>query len=52
MFIAEFNNSLMREPDILVGFTKDFYVEPVSYSEGNDLEHDHATSFLSTKENY
>ncbi len=44
MFIAEFNNSLMREPDILVGFTKDFYVEPVSYSEGNDAEHNHATS--------
>jgi cytochrome c-type biogenesis protein CcmF len=38
MFIAEFNNSLMREPDILVGFTKDFYVEPVSYSEGNENE--------------
>ena len=36
MFIADFNNSLMREPDILVGFTKDFYVEPVSYSEGNE----------------
>ncbi len=35
MYIAEFNNSLMREPDILVGFTKDFYIEPVSYSEGN-----------------
>lgn len=38
MFIADFNNSLMREPDILVGFTKDFYVEPVSYSEGDENE--------------
>ncbi len=38
MFIAEFNNSLMREPDILVGFTKDFYIEPVSYSEGNESQ--------------
>ncbi|MEW6702934.1 MAG: cytochrome c-type biogenesis CcmF C-terminal domain-containing protein, partial [Bacteroidota bacterium] len=36
MFISEFNNSLMREPDILVGITKDFYIEPVSYSEGNE----------------
>jgi cytochrome c-type biogenesis protein CcmF len=36
MFIAEFNNSLMREPDILVGLTKDFYIEPISYSEGNE----------------
>ncbi len=35
MFIAEFNNSLMREPDILKGLTKDFYIEPVSYDEGN-----------------
>lgn len=42
MFMSEFNNSLMREPDILVGFTKDFYVEPVSYSEGED--HDHVSS--------
>jgi cytochrome c-type biogenesis protein CcmF len=38
MFIADFNNSLMREPGILVGFTKDFYVEPVSYSEGDENE--------------
>ena len=35
MFIADFNNSLMREPDILVGFTKDFYVAPVSYDDGS-----------------
>lgn len=35
MFVAEFNNSLMREPDILVGFTKDFYISPVSYDEGS-----------------
>lgn len=33
MYIAEFNNSLMRQPDILVGFTKDFYVAPISYDE-------------------
>ncbi len=36
MFISEFNNSLMREPDILVGFTKDFYVAPLSYSDGTE----------------
>ncbi len=35
MYIAEFNNSLMREPDILNLITKDFYVEPVNYDEGN-----------------
>jgi cytochrome c-type biogenesis protein CcmF len=36
MFIADFNNSLMREPDILVGLTKDFYVAPVSYSDSQE----------------
>ncbi|MCX7798448.1 MAG: cytochrome c biogenesis protein CcsA [Melioribacter sp.] len=33
MYIAEFNNSLMREPDILEGFSKDFYIAPISYDE-------------------
>lgn len=35
MYIAEFNNSLMREPDILEGITKDFYVAPIAYDETN-----------------
>ncbi len=35
MFISEFNNSLTREPAILMGFSKDFYIEPVSWEEGN-----------------
>ncbi len=35
MYIAEFNNSLMREPDILEGLTKDFYVAPIAYDETN-----------------
>jgi cytochrome c-type biogenesis protein CcmF len=34
MFFSQFSNSLMREPDILAGFTKDFFIEPVSYDEG------------------
>ncbi len=34
MYIAEFNNSLMREPDILNYFTRDLYIEPKSYDEG------------------
>lgn len=38
MFISDFNNSLMREPDILVGFTKDYYIEPVSYEDGTQSE--------------
>jgi cytochrome c-type biogenesis protein CcmF len=34
MYISSFNNGLMREPDINVGLTKDFYVEPKSYDGG------------------
>jgi len=51
MFIAEFNNSLMREPDILVGFTKDFYVAPVGYSEGEDTGHNHGNTVSLSKGN-
>ncbi len=39
MFISAFNNSLMREPDILPGWGKDIYISPVGYDEngaGND----------------
>lgn len=47
MYIAEFNNSLMREPDILVGLTKDFYIEPKSYSDGTETSN--GTSISITK---
>jgi cytochrome c-type biogenesis protein CcmF len=33
MFVSEYNNSTMREPDILMGMTKDFYISPVEYVE-------------------
>ena len=33
MFISSFNNSLMREPDILPGWGKDIYISPVGYDE-------------------
>jgi len=33
MFISGFNNSLMREPDILPGWGKDIYISPVGYDE-------------------
>ena len=36
MFVADFNNSMMREPDIWVGFVKDFYIEPKGYSDGSE----------------
>lgn len=34
MYIADFNNSLMREPDILSRLTRDFYISPMSYNDG------------------
>jgi cytochrome c-type biogenesis protein CcmF len=49
MFIAEFNNSLMREPDILVGLTKDFYVAPVGYSDGSEDSHNNSQAISITK---
>jgi cytochrome c-type biogenesis protein CcmF len=36
MYIAEFNNSLMREPDILNQLTKDLYISPIGFEEGNN----------------
>jgi cytochrome c-type biogenesis protein CcmF len=41
MYISEFNNGLMREPAILNLWTKDFYISPVGYDEGNDSDHNH-----------
>ena len=38
MFISEFNNGLMREPDILTGFTKDLYISPLSYDDGTQTK--------------
>ena len=36
MFFSSMNNSLMREPDIWNMFTKDFYVTPLSYTDGSE----------------
>jgi cytochrome c-type biogenesis protein CcmF len=36
MYIAEYNNSLMREPAILNLLSKDVYVAPLGYDEGRD----------------
>jgi len=38
MYISDFNNGLMREPAILNLWTKDFYVSPVGYDEGNNTK--------------
>ncbi|MBN1301774.1 MAG: cytochrome c biogenesis protein CcsA [Melioribacteraceae bacterium] len=42
MYVAEFNNSLMREPDVLKLLTKDFYISPLSYDEGSQNTHNHS----------
>lgn len=34
MYISSFNQSLMREPDILEGFLNDFYISPIGYDDG------------------
>ncbi len=38
MYIAEYNNSLMREPAILNLFSKDVYLAPLGYDEGTDQQ--------------
>ncbi len=35
MYVADFNNSLMREPDMWYGILADFYVAPVSFDDGS-----------------
>ena len=40
MYISEFNNGLMREPAILTTFTKDIYVSPLGYEEGDGHAND------------
>ncbi len=35
MFMSEFNNSIMREPDILMGLSKDIYIAPLEYVGNN-----------------
>ena len=36
MYISEYNNSLMREPDILIGAVRDIYLSPLSFQEGEE----------------
>lgn len=31
MYVSKYNNSVMREPDILMGMTKDFYISPIEF---------------------
>lgn len=36
MYNSDYNNNLMREPDILIGFASDLYVSPLSFQPGED----------------
>lgn len=36
MYISDYNNSLMREPDILIGASRDLYISPLSFTEGDN----------------
>lgn len=36
MYISDFNNSLMREPDIIEGLLSDFYISPTSYNDNKE----------------
>ncbi len=35
MYYSEFNQGIMREPDIVAFLTKDIYISPLSYDDGN-----------------
>ncbi len=35
MYISDFNDGMMREPYVLEGFVKDFYVSPLGYDDGS-----------------
>lgn len=43
MFMSTYTNSLMRNPDYASGWTRDFYIEPVSLEGGGEQNHRHDT---------
>ena len=36
MYMSEYNNSLMREPDILITAARDLYISPLSFTDGGE----------------
>lgn len=54
MYFSDFNNGLMREPDILNKFTSDFYISPLGYEDGTAQDnHNHGeTAALGKGEAY
>jgi len=49
MYVSQFNNSLMRDPDIISLITKDLYISPVSYEDAKVVsngDHEHQTTLI------
>jgi len=49
MYVSDFNQSLMRDPDLLNLITKDLYLSPVSYEDAKEAsggEHNHQTTLI------
>lgn len=42
MYVSDFNMGLMREPDIITGVVKDFYVSPSGYEDGSQSGGSHS----------
>ncbi|HEX2866189.1 MAG TPA: cytochrome c-type biogenesis CcmF C-terminal domain-containing protein [Ignavibacteriales bacterium] len=38
MFFSQYNNGLMKEPDIISELSKDFYVSPISFDDGSQQQ--------------
>ncbi len=50
MFVSDFNNSLMREPDIIPGLGKDIYISPVGYDENGNSSSSAGSGSVNQKE--
>jgi cytochrome c-type biogenesis protein CcmF len=51
MYVSSFNNSLMRNPDVINFITKDFYLAPMALQQAGDHDHEHdaATETISLR---
>jgi cytochrome c-type biogenesis protein CcmF len=49
MFNSRYNNNTMREPDIIEGLSKDFYVSPLGFSEGDNAHNPDLTEVILQK---
>jgi len=49
MFYSDFNQGLMRNPDILQKWTRDFYISPISYEDGSQDQQSSSKTFEITR---